>query len=51
MRDYSDRYRGSDVSFLFKIGSSRNIKRISLILTWKSESLITKIVKSSMDTL
>ena len=40
--------RGSDVSFLFKMGSSRDIKRLSLALTWKSESLIAEILKSSM---
>ena len=34
---------GSDVSFLFKMYSSRDIKRLSLTLTWKSESLVDKI--------
>ena len=41
----------SGVSFLFKMGSSRDIKRLSLTLTWKSESLVAKILKSSMGTI
>ena len=41
--DHSNRLRGSDVSFLFKIGSSCNIEILSLALTWKSESLVAKM--------
>ena len=33
------------------MGSSRDIKIISLTLTCKSESLVAKILKSSMDTI
>ena len=35
---------------LFKMGLSRDIKRLSLILTWKSESMVARILKSSVDT-
>ena len=37
--------------FCFKMGSSRDIKRHSLTLTWKSESLVAEILKSSVDTI
>ena len=37
--------------FFFKMGSSHDIKRLSLTLTWKSESLAAKSLKSSMDTI
>ena len=43
--------RGSEVSFLFKMGSSRDIKELSLTLTSKSESLFAKILKSPIDTI
>ena len=33
------------------IGSSRDIKRLFLTLTRKSESLVAKILKSPMDTI
>ena len=33
------------------MGSSRDIKRLSLTLIWKSESLVAKILKSSIDTI
>ena len=36
--------------FLFKMGSPRDIKKLSLTLTWKSESLVAKILNSSMVT-
>ena len=42
---------GNDVSFLFKMGSSRDIKIPSLTLIWKPESLVANILKSSMDTI
>ena len=29
------------------MGSSRDIKRLSLTLTWKSESMVAKVLKSS----
>ena len=32
------------------MGSSHDIKRLSLTLTWKSESLVAKILKLSIDT-
>ena len=38
-----------NLSFLFKISSTCDIKRLSLTLTWKSGSLVAKILKSSMD--
>ena len=41
--DQSNRKSSSDNSFLFKMGSSRDIKRLSLTLTWKSEPLVAKI--------
>ena len=36
--------------FLFKMGSPRDIKKLSLTLTWISESLVAKILNSSMVT-
>ena len=38
-------------NFFFKVGSSRDMKRLSLALTWKSKSLVPKILKPSMDTI
>ena len=37
--------------FLFKMGSSCDIKRLTLTLTWKSELLVANILRSSMDTI
>ena len=37
--------------FLFKIGSSRHIKRLYLTLMWKSELLGAKNLKSSVNTI
>ena len=36
---------------MFHLGSPRDIKRLSITLTWKSELLVAKILKSSMDTI
>ena len=33
------------------MGSSRDIKRLSLTLTWKTELLVAKNLNSSMDTI
>ena len=39
-----------DASFLFKIGWSRNINRLSLIFKWNSELLEASTLKSSKET-
>ena len=41
---------GKEAVILLKMGLSRDIKRL-LTLTWKSESLVNKIFKSSVDTI
>ena len=40
------------VTFYFsRMGSSRDIKRLSLTLAWKSESLLAEILNLSMDSI
>ena len=44
------KYNGKDASFLFKIGWSRDTKRLSLIFKWNSELLGARTLKSSKET-
>ena len=45
-----NKYNGKDTPFLFKIGWSRDIKRLYLIFKWNSELLEASILKSSKET-
>ena len=46
----SNKYNDKDASFLFKIGWSCDIKRLSLIFEWNSELLEASTFKSPKET-